>query len=326
MRNYLLNNLLRSLTNLISTWVNPSDGTYNTAHTLAQAQRFASKGLDIYLDFHFSDTWADPTHQTTPAAWSTTDLNALTGSLRTYVAQTLERFHSAGVALAFVSLGNEIRNGMLWPLGRADPTITDDATRAQSFSNLATLFKAARGGVDDAVAATGMTKPSVMIHIDNGWNLGLQQAWFSGLTGSGIVSTSDWDVFGFSFYPFYGTSATLANLKTTLNTLGSQYGKPMHVVETDWPYACSGSGAPALSEPSIPISAAGQTEWVKDIISVVKGVSGGLGQGVHYWEPTWLNNTGLGSACQDAVLFQGDFSNPRQTVGYSRSSVGMFGA
>ena len=168
---------------------------------------------------------------------------------------TLQAFDAAAVPLALVSLGNEIRNGMLWPLGQADPTIADDAARAANFSNLAMLYKSARLGVDDAVATTNMQKPGVMIHIDNGWDLSLQQSWFSALTGSGTVTVADWDVFGFSFYPFYGTNATLNNLNNSLQTLAAQYQKPLQVVETDWPEACTGSDAPALSEPSIPISA-----------------------------------------------------------------------
>jgi hypothetical protein len=45
---------------------------------------------------------------------------------------------------------------------------------------------------------------------------------------------------------------------------------------------------------------------------------------VHYWEPAWLNNTSLGSACNDAILFTADYSDPAHTVGYSRPSVNMF--
>ena len=307
----------------LRTWVNPQYGLYDLNYTLDLASRFAAKDLSIYLDFHFSDTWADPSHQYTPAAWSTTNLTSLQESLRSYVSSTLEAFHAANVPLAFVSLGNEIRNGMLWPLGQADPTI-NDASRFTNFTNLAMLYKSARSGVDDAVSATGMTKPSVMIHIDNGWDFDLQEAWFTGITGENIVTTADWDVFAFSFYPFYGTNATLANLNYSLQTLAQLYSKPMHVVETDWPEECSGASAPALSEPSIPVSVQGQVQWVQDIIDVVKSAPNGLGQGVHYWEPTWLNNTGLGSACQDTILFSGDYSNPAQTIGYSRASVDMY--
>ena len=309
-----------------SIWVNPVDGVYGLSYNLALASRFHSAGYSIYLDFHLSDTWADPGHQFIPAAWSNTSLPSLATSLRTYISSTLTSFSTAGIPLSIISLGNEIHNGLLWPLGEASPDILSYPERVANFTPMATLWASARAGVRDAAIVPA---PSVMIHIDDGWNLTLQESWFSALTGTGLVQTSDWDVFGFSFYPFYGTDATLANLSTTLTALAAQYGKPMHVVETDWPDACplinetlEGGG---LSDPAIPVSAAGQTEWVDDIADVVQAVPGGLGVGVWYWEPAWLNNTGLGSNCSDVLLFAGDFSAyPEQVVGYSRSSVDMF--
>jgi arabinogalactan endo-1,4-beta-galactosidase len=146
------------------------------------------------------------------------------------------------------------------------------------------------------------------------------------MTSTGIVSTSDWDVFGFSFYPFYGNSATFDNLKTSLNTLADRYRKPMMVVETDYPVLCDGryQPIPDFSEPQIPVSVQGQLEWARNITQIVKNVKHGLGQGVFYWEPAWLNNTGLGSACEDAILFAQDFSNLSHTVGYSRPSINLF--
>lgn len=314
-------------------WVTPCDypggiycGQYDLPYTLNLAQRFSKKGYKIYLDFHFSDWWADPQHNQAPFAWPT-DLNGLTSTLRSYVSNTLNTFSKAGVDLALVSLGNEIRHGMLWPLGQVDVDIFPESARVANFTNLAHIYKAARQGVDDAVSRHGCKKPGVMIHIDNGWNLTLQQTWFSALTGSGIVSRDDWDIFGFSFYPFYGNQATLANLQNSLNTLAVQYRKPLHVVETDWPAICNpseGVTVPELSEPEIPVSAAGQIEWERDIINVVKQVPYGLGQGVDYWEPAWLNLTSLGSNCTDAILFDTDWSQYPKMLGYSRSSVNMF--
>lgn len=60
------------------------------------------------------------------------------------------------------------------------------------------------------------------------------------------------------------------------------------------------------------------------MVRVVKDVPYGLGRGVHYWEPAWLNNTSLGSACEDATLFAAEYSGYPLTVGYSRSSVNFF--
>jgi len=111
---------------------------------------------------------------------------------------------------------------------------------------------------------------------------------------------SDYDIQGVSFYPFYGTGATLAHLKSSLTSMVSKYGKDIIVAETNWPDSCSGV---ALSEPSIPVSVAGQTTWIKDVINIVKGLSGGHGKGIFYWEPAWLGHGSLGSPCSDNLLF-----------------------
>ncbi|KAG0649758.1 putative arabinogalactan endo-beta-1 [Hyphodiscus hymeniophilus] len=306
-------------------WVNPVGGTYGL---------HADDG---------SDSWADPNKQLAftagivtwddllimrcltapPAAWPTS-LIPLATTLRAYVKDTLVSFKQAGINLDLVALGNEIRHGLLWPAGYADVDVEPWPETVRNFSSLAYLWKAARAGVDDAIYE-GVPKPQVLIHIDDGWNLTLQQRWFSAMVENG-VPTSAWDVFGFSFYPFYGTAATFANLRTTLNTLAEEYRKPIQVVETDYPAVCNGeyNPIPPSSEPEIPYSIAGQTEWTDDVISIVQQVPYGLGRGVHYWEPAWLNGTSLGSNCSDAILFQTDYSAYPLTVGYSRSSVGMF--
>jgi arabinogalactan endo-1,4-beta-galactosidase len=174
---------------------------------------------------------------------------------------------------------------MLWPIGKVDVDIEPTSALVANFTNLATLYKSARAGVDDAVDA-GVKMPEVLIHIDNGWNITLQQRWFGALVANG-VKTTDWTTFGFSFYPFYGTSATFANLKNSLHTLAEQYRKPLQVVETDYPAICNGqyNPIPTSSEPEIPYNIQGQTTWVDDVIDIVKGVPYGLGRGVHYWEP-----------------------------------------
>ncbi|KAI3538281.1 hypothetical protein CaCOL14_003388 [Colletotrichum acutatum] len=304
-------------------WVNPPDGTYGLNYTIDLAKRFQAKGQRIFLDFHFADSWADPQKQPLPAAWPT-QLEPLAGTLRNYVRETLVAFKDAGVTLDIVSLGNELRHGTLWPLGQVNVDVQPWSALVKNFTNFATLYKAARAGVKDATCA-GVPKPEVMIHLDNGWNLTLQERWYGALVDNG-VPLSAWDSFGFSFYPFYGTSATFANLKNTLKVLGEKYGKPMQVVETDYPAICNGqwNPIPESSEPSIPYNVDGQVQWMKKLLKTVRETPKGLGQGVWYWEPAWLNNTSLGSDCNDAVLFEPDYSQWPKTFGYSRSSVNVY--
>ncbi|KAF4551855.1 putative glycosyl hydrolase family 53 protein 3 [Elsinoe fawcettii] len=305
-------------------WVDPVDPTYQgygLDYNIELASRLHKKGYKIYLDYHFSHTWADPQKQFIPPAWEGLSLTDTAKTIRSYVSTTLLAFHRAKIPIEIASLGNEIRNGMLWPLARAYPFLDTRQERVQNFTNLATVWAGARRGVDDAVSA-GARRPQTMIHVDNGYNKTLQLNWYDALFGTGLVKPSDVDIFGVSFYPFYGLNATLDNLLDTANAVTGKYKKPFHVVETDWPVICEGVD---LSEPRFPVSARGQTEWVQAIIDVLQKVKGGWGQGINFWEPGFVDVTSLGSNCTDALAFNVDWSGwPNTIKAYSRESVDMF--
>lgn len=129
--------------------------------------------------------------------------------------------------------------------------------------------------------------------------------------------STDFDMMGISYYPFYNSQATLGNLKTSLMNMASTYKKTLIVAETDWPVSCP---SPAYEFPSdassIPKSAAGQATWMKDIASVLSGVSGGAG--LFYWEPAWIQNANLGSSCADNLMVD--------STGKARSSLSVFGS
>ncbi|KAF2143755.1 glycoside hydrolase family 53 protein [Aplosporella prunicola CBS 121167] len=283
---------------------------YGLDYTLELAKRFSKAGQKIYLDLHFSDTWADAGNQVVPSAWSTSSIDDLAAQTRKYVTETLQSFSDAGVELEILSLGNEVTGGMLYPLGQIE---NDD------FSGFATLWAAARAGVDDAVS-NGVTKPKIMIHLDNGWKEETLTWWFDGVFNTGTVTSDMVDTLGLSFYPFYGTGATLDALKSSMNTLATKYSKEIVVAETDWPVACDGV---ELSE-DIPVSAEGQKEWVSSIIENVKALPSNLGGGVFYWEPAFINNTGLGSKCDSAILFDVNWDNWPNTQATALDSVSMF--
>jgi len=282
-------------------WVNPSDGNYNLDYNLKLAKRAKAAGLNVYLDMHFSDTWADPSHQAIPSGWPT-GIDDLAWQVYNYTQSVSNSFASASIPLSVISIGNEITAGLLLPTGSTS-----------SFSNIARLLHSASAGIKDSDLTT---QPKIMIHLDNGWKWETQKWWYTSVLAAGALSTSDFDLMGVSYYPFYNSEATLANLKTSLTNMASSWGKGLVVAETDWPAVCA---SPSYKFPadasSIPFSADGQTTWVKDVANVVAGVSGG--QGLFYWEPAWVDNANLGSSCSDATMFE--------YAGTARSSLSVFG-
>ena len=135
-------------------WVNPGDGNYNLDYNIALAKRAKAAGLGVYIDFHYSDTWSDPSHQTTPSGWPT-DIENLSWKLYNYTLDVANRFQDAGVQPTIMSIGNEIRSGLLWPTGKTD-----------NWGNTARLLHSAASGIKDSKLSP---KPKIMVHIDNGW-------------------------------------------------------------------------------------------------------------------------------------------------------------
>ncbi|EGZ21790.1 putative beta-galactosidase [Phytophthora sojae] len=282
---------------------------YALNYTLPLAQRFSKAGYKIFLDMHFSDTWAQPSDQQTPSAWDASSVDTLAKACREHVSSTLKAFTEGGVELDILSIGNEITNGFLYPTGKI----------GKDFGPFAKLWKAARDGVSDAVAA-GTKQPKIMIHLDNGWESEVVSWFFKGLFAEGTVTTDDVDVFGFSYYPYYNVNATLKALTESLTQMANTYKKPIYVAETDWPTNCT---TVTLSE-KFAVSARGQREWVMAIMDVLEGLPNGLGAGIFYWEPGYISVPGLGSACGSNLLFSVNWDNWPDTYAKALSSVYMF--
>jgi arabinogalactan endo-1,4-beta-galactosidase len=268
-------------------WVNPSDGNYNLDYNIKLAQRAKAAGLNIYLDFHYSDNWADPGKQVKPAAWKSLSNDALITQIWTYTKNVLDTFQSNGIPLAIVSIGNEITPGLLFPTGQLS---TSGGPKL-----VAQLLKSAANGVKESSMSP---KPKIMVHLDNGWKWETQQWWYDTVLNSGGgFTTSDFDIQGVSYYPFYNSAATLSALSTSLKNMVNKYGKEVQVVETNWPTSCPN---PVYAFPSdtksIPFSVEGQATWIKTVAAKVAGV-GSKGTGLFYWEPAWIDNAGLGSSC-----------------------------
>lgn len=268
-------------------WVNPKNGDYNLAYNIALGKRAKAAGLGVYLDFHYSDTWADPGHQTIPSGWPT-GIDDLSWKLYNYTLDVANEFQSNGIQPTIISIGNEIRAGLLWPTGGTS-----------SYSNIARLLHSAAAGIKDSTLSP---QPKIMIHLDNGWDWSTQQYFYKTVLAQGTLVESDFDMMGVSYYPFYNSAATIASLKSSLNNMASTWGKEIVVAELDWPTSCPNPGKAFPSDiKSIPFTAAGQTTFIQEVASVVAGVKNG--NGIFYWEPAWIHNANLGSSCADNCMF-----------------------
>ncbi|KAK8095950.1 uncharacterized protein PG998_002577 [Apiospora kogelbergensis] len=268
-------------------WVNPSDGNYNLNYNLALAKRARAAGMEVYIDLHFSDTWADPANQRIPAGWPT-NADDLAWRVYNYTLDVSNQFASAGIAPKIMSIGNEITAGTLFPTGSTS-----------NFYNLARILHSASAGIKDSRLST---KPRIMIHLDNGWKWDTQKWWYESVLKQGPLTTADFDMMGVSYYPFYNSAATLSSLKSSLANMANTWGKEIVVAETNWPTSCP---SPKYAFPSdlksIPFSADGQKTFIKQVAAAVSGVKNGVG--LFYWEPAWVDNAGLGSSCASNTMF-----------------------
>src|SRR5205085_9127829 len=123
-------------------------------YTVAQAKEAKKLGFKFLLNYHYSDTWADPGRQTLPKAWQGKSHAELVQPVFEYTRDTVAVFREAGVLPDMVQIGNEVIGGMLWPDGKLPG----------QWDHFAELVKVGIKGVD---AGRGKgPKPQIMIHID----------------------------------------------------------------------------------------------------------------------------------------------------------------
>ena len=178
--------------------------------TLAMAKRIEQAGMKFLLDFHYSDTWADPGKQFTPSAWKGLSDEELSDKLYEYTSSVIKRFKAEGVAPEMVQIGNEIHNGFLWPQGQIK----------NSPETFGMLLRRASEAVRDA-------DPNIpiMVHPALGGDNGRSVRFFDFVLSHDVV----FDVIGQSYYPEH--HGTLEQLENNLTDLAKRYGKPIVVVE-----------------------------------------------------------------------------------------------
>jgi len=271
-------------------WVSPPPGYSDLASDLALARTIKAAGMKLYLDIMYSDFWADPQHQNIPAAWQGQDLAQLTTTVQSYTQQTIAAFAKQGTPVDMVAIGNEIRNGILWPVGQVDPTANT------GYDALATLLKA---GVAGAKAANpDGHKLLIMMHYDQGGNNQLSQAFYQNLVSRNVP----FDVIGLSYYTFF--HGTISQMRANVDALATQFHKPIIIAETQYAWTLANGNSPIgdstgdfVWQPSqisagYPASPGGQLSFVTDELSILAQVPDGLGAGLFYWAPEWIPGVG----------------------------------
>lgn len=262
----------------------PYNSINNLDYTLPLAVRARQAGLQLLLDFHYSDSWADPGKQTKPAAWTNLAFAQLEQRMYDYNSNTIAAFKAAGAMPEYVQVGNEIIQGLLWPDGKVGGS---SDTPAQ-WQKLGVLLKAAVRGIQDAA---GDAPPKILIHIDRGGDWAGTRWFFDNLR----LQQVEFDLIGESYYPFW--HGTLDALRNCLTNAAARYGKPVIVAETAFPWSNSTNivGIPATPE--------GQVQFVVELASLVKAVPGGNGIGIIWWGTEYQRLPGVGLAGFDRRSF-----------------------
>ncbi|HEY4323538.1 MAG TPA: glycosyl hydrolase 53 family protein [Mucilaginibacter sp.] len=235
-------------------WVNPAAGYCNKADVLAMAIRANNAGMKIMIDFHYSDTWADPGSQNKPAAWASLDLPGLEAAVYNHTYDVLSTLETNGVKPTWVQTGNEINNGLLWTTGE----IT--GTGAGGAANYAALINSGYNAVKAVDTAI-----KTILHLSNGYDNSLFEWNLDQLKSNG----GKWDITGMSSYPSTGgwaanNTSVLANMQDMIK----RYGKPVMVCET------------GMDETAATTCGQMLTDMMTKTASL-----GNNGLGLFYWEP-----------------------------------------
>ena len=278
----------------------PYGGGNNDVNTdIELAKRAKEANMNVMIDFHYSDFWADPDRQNIPRDWGKYLQDEIPAQIEAFTKETLQQFKSAGVTVDAVQIGNETNNGLCGYAINWNDTET-------SFDYMAKMFSA---GIKGAKAVNKKVK--TMIHLANGGNTAEFENYFTALDKRKVA----YDMIGASFYPHL--SGSLEDLQTNLNNVSQKTGKPVIIAETSWGFTDdyvvktstgeyktyqAGQGmnpgdvimtANSYSSDDEDIGGyltgeQAQATMLRDVCNVLSKVPKQRGLGIFYWEPGWL--------------------------------------
>jgi arabinogalactan endo-1,4-beta-galactosidase len=291
---------------------------YNDLKDVEESIRLSKEqNVNVLLDFHYSDTWADPGKQEIPKAWQEIkELSVLKDSVYQYTFKTLSYLDRKGLMPELVQIGNETNCGMFYTNALAGfPSC--NVCNAGQWQRLGAVINSAIKAIND-VTSSSSVKSKIILHVADPKNV---EWWFDNITGQGGVT--GFDIIGFSYYPLWHRTVSLEALSGSVSGFKSKYSRPVMILETAYPWTTDhkddysnqfGSETPITG---YPFSVQGQFEILKKITQEV--IDGG-GSGLIYWEPAWISSNlkdlwGTGSSWENNTFF--DFEgNTLQSIDF----------
>ncbi len=264
----------------VRVWNDPYDkdgngyggGNCDVENAIAIGKRATEYGMNCFIDYHYSDFWADPAKQMCPKDWEGMNIKEKSKALYEYTKDSLGQILEAGVDVQMVQLGNETTTGMA---GERD------------WKKVTKLMNSGSKAVRE-LAAEYDKDISVVIQFTNPENTASYAAYAEHLDEYKV----DYDIFASSYYPFW--HGTLENLRDVLSNVIENYGKKVMVAEISYAYTYEdGDGHEntiydgAWGTFDYELSEQGQAEAVRDCVNVLASF-GENAVGVCYWEPAWI--------------------------------------
>ena len=296
----------------IRVWNNPYSndgkkylaGTCDLDNFIKLAKLQSQLGYKLLLDFHYSDFWADPGKQTIPKVWKNLSLKELEQKVYEFTKESLIKILDNDLDLSMIQIGNEITNGMLWPIGKL---VENTDGERSNYDSLCLLLKA---GIKAAREIYPHAK--IILHLERSNNHKIYDEFFTNMERFKV----DYDIIGASYYPYWhGT------MDEVFDNLNNKFNKEIMIVELGYgftleDYILNGNGDinlvvnkdnldSFLKEVKYPLTPLGQANFVEDFLKKAKlnNISG-----IFYWEPLWIPGDGVCWASKEGQEYIGSSS------------------
>lgn len=288
-------------------------GTCDVDNLLSLASLAAEKGFKLLLDFHYSDFWADPGKQFIPKAWRGYSIDELDRAVYDFTLSVMKRLIERNIPVPYVQIGNEITNGMLWPIGK----LTDNVSgRRGNYDNLCRLLSSGARAVRESGADT-----KIVLHLERSCDTAVYDEFFTEMAEHDV----DYDAIGASYYPCW--HGTLDGFFANMNNC-KKFGKEIIAIEFGYGFTFDGYDVDGHKKTlafgaegdfpnyveEYPVTRDGQARFLSDFLS--RAEQSGL-TGVFWWEPLWLpgrdirwaSEAGLRYICEEGKSTFNEWAN-----------------